>query len=267
MGDKGSHLPRYGNDVREDHGDVKSSKIQSPYRSRRGVRTLAPIAICFFLIVYVMPKCLRMSPGSHVDNLDRPIGHVSTNSTLVPLEAHVMSKCPDARDCLVDLVVPAMEQIVDKVDFTLSYIGDVASDDTVQCKHGGTECLGNMLGLCAAQLFPSDVKRSLGFSTCMIMSYEQIPSRALVQRCSLEHGISFDDLNACISEEGKGLDLLEASVIRSQKAGVRKSCTVRVANDIWCIRDGAEWKDCPEGHDVKDLVHAVEKHYHNLTST
>ena len=265
MGDKGSHLPRYGNDVRGSRSDVKGNKAQPSYRTRRGVQTLSLIAICFFLITYIMPTWLGMSPSSHIDNPDRLTTNVETNSTLVPLEAHVMSKCPDARDCLVDLVVPAMEQIVDKVDFTLSYIGDVASDDTVQCKHGGTECLGNMLGLCAAQLFPNDVKRSLGFSTCMIMSYEQIPSRALVQRCSLEHGISFDDLNACISEEGKGLDLLEASVIRSQKAGVRKSCTVRLANSIWCIRDGAEWKDCPEGHDVKDLVHAVEKQYHNLT--
>ena len=44
-------------------------------------------------------------------------------SALVPLEAHVMSKCPDARDCLRDLVVPAMEKIVDKVNFRLSFIG------------------------------------------------------------------------------------------------------------------------------------------------
>ena len=45
------------------------------------------------------------------------------NITRVPLEAHIMSKCPDARDCLRDLVVPAMEKIVDKVDFRLSFIG------------------------------------------------------------------------------------------------------------------------------------------------
>lgn len=47
---------------------------------------------------------------------------VSSHSR-VPLEAHIMSKCPDARDCLRDLVVPAMEQVVDKVNFTLSFIG------------------------------------------------------------------------------------------------------------------------------------------------
>jgi hypothetical protein len=42
---------------------------------------------------------------------------------LVPLEAHIMSKCRDAKDCLHDLVLPVMEQVVDKVNFTLSFIG------------------------------------------------------------------------------------------------------------------------------------------------
>ena len=40
----------------------------------------------------------------------------------IPLEAHIMSKCPDAKYCLQKLVLPAMEQISDKVDFKLSFI-------------------------------------------------------------------------------------------------------------------------------------------------
>lgn len=40
----------------------------------------------------------------------------------VPLEAHIMSKCPDAKDCLHDMILPAMQNISDKVDFRLSYI-------------------------------------------------------------------------------------------------------------------------------------------------
>ena len=41
----------------------------------------------------------------------------------VPLEAHIMSKCPDAKDCLHDMILPAMQNISHKVDFKLSYIG------------------------------------------------------------------------------------------------------------------------------------------------
>lgn len=49
--------------------------------------------------------------------------HGMTAGHKVELEAHIMSKCPDARDCLQQLVVPVMAQVSDKVDFKLSYIG------------------------------------------------------------------------------------------------------------------------------------------------
>lgn len=42
---------------------------------------------------------------------------------LVPLEAHIMSKCPDARDGMEMLVLPSMQKVYDKVNFTLSFIG------------------------------------------------------------------------------------------------------------------------------------------------
>lgn len=172
-----------------------------------------------------------------------------------------MSKCPDARDCLRELIVPTMAKVADKVDFQMSYIGSVDEDGNIECKHGPTECLGNMMGLCAQHLYPSDVKRWLGFSTCLISSYQRIPDKDLAQSCAMEHGIDFEMLNACMSEEGTGLDLLESSVKRSEKANVTISCTVRLAGEIWCIRDGGEWKDCKGGHTVGDLVEAIEKKY------
>ncbi|KAK0665699.1 hypothetical protein QBC41DRAFT_10877 [Cercophora samala] len=59
---------------------------------------------------------------------------------LVPLEAHIMSKCPDAKDCLRDLVLPVMQKTLDKVNFTLSFIGrPTEHDDGVACKHGAEE--------------------------------------------------------------------------------------------------------------------------------
>ena len=41
----------------------------------------------------------------------------------VPLEIGIMSKCPDARDCLHDMILPAMQNVSHKVDFKMSYIG------------------------------------------------------------------------------------------------------------------------------------------------
>lgn len=64
----------------------------------------------------------HQSYESH-DEAQKILTTESNTSRLVPLEAHIMSKCPDARDCLRDLVVPAMEKVVDMVDFNLSFIG------------------------------------------------------------------------------------------------------------------------------------------------
>ena len=45
------------------------------------------------------------------------------SSRKIPLEAHIMSKCPDARDCLEKLIVPTMEKVSSRVAFNLSFIG------------------------------------------------------------------------------------------------------------------------------------------------
>jgi len=94
--------------------------------------------------------------------------------SLVSLEAHIMSKCPDAKvrfvwqstwspacpspcrsrasspgnggianrlqDCLHDMVLPVMQRVHDKVNFTLSFIGTPTDNDGVACKHGPEEC-------------------------------------------------------------------------------------------------------------------------------
>lgn len=73
----------------------------------------------------VSPSGNEGSAGFHHDG-DAPSAADTTSqgfsSKRVPLEAHIMSKCPDAQDCLQQLIVPAMERISDKVDFTLSFI-------------------------------------------------------------------------------------------------------------------------------------------------
>jgi hypothetical protein len=43
--------------------------------------------------------------------------------TKVPVDVHIMSKCPDARACMKKLVLPTMANVSDKVDFRLSFIG------------------------------------------------------------------------------------------------------------------------------------------------
>jgi hypothetical protein len=179
------------------------------------------------------------------------------------LEAHIMSKCPDAADCLRDLIVPTLIEVEDKVDFKLSYIGNATEeDDGVSCMHGPSECLGNMLELCAAYHYPNP-KIYLGFTLCLFKNYRRIPQQDYVEDCALEHGISFSTLNKCVTatadDDGVGLDLLRDSVQRSAAFGVTTSCTVRLNDKIYCVRDGGEWKDCPQGHKPEDLILAIKK--------
>lgn len=81
----------------------------------------------------------------------------------------------------------------------------------------------------------------------------------------MEHGVDFQKLNSCISEEGEGIDLLRASILRSQENNVTKSCTVRLAGKTRCIRDGGKWYDCPGGSSVEDLIHDIN-HLYNKES-
>lgn len=162
-----------------------------------------------------------------------------------------------------------MANVSQQVDFKLSYIGRSTNhDDGVSCKHGPSECLGNILELCAASLYPS-TKTYLGFTMCMSESYEDVPSRSLVEDCAMEHGIDFDELNECATKEDGtyAMDMLRKSVEHSAAKNVTISCTVRLDEKVWCIRDDGEWKECERGHKVKDLVRDVDKLYSAVESS
>lgn len=179
---------------------------------------------------------------------------------LVPLEAHIISKCPDTQDALKELILPVMQRVYDKVDFKLNYIGTPTADDGVDCKHGPSECMGNIIELCARELYP-DPKINLGFIMCLTRDYSHIPERALVEDCALEHAIDIKAINECATKDdgAHGMELLRNSVQRTAEANVTISCTIRLNNEVYCIRDGGEWKNCPHGSGVNDLVIAIEK--------
>lgn len=90
------------------------------------------------------------------------------------------------------------------------------SDDGVKCKHGPSECLGNIIELCARELYP-DPKISLGFVMCLTRDYKNIPERTLVEDCALEHAMDIRKLNECATRDdgAHGLELLRNSAQHS----------------------------------------------------
>ncbi|KAH7395057.1 hypothetical protein DE146DRAFT_658978 [Phaeosphaeria sp. MPI-PUGE-AT-0046c] len=229
----------------EDVVNVDEAKM----RQKRRSRFQAAAAVILFAIFWLARTWSCEHEHNEVD-------------TKVPLEVHIMSKCPDARDCLKKLVVPAMSDVSDKVDFKLSFIGKLTDDDGVQCMHGQTECLGNILMLCAAAEYP-DPKLHLGFSNCLINDYQEIPNKSLIEDCALEHGLDFDTLNDCMSKDtgAYGMGLLRDSVQHSSDVGVTTSCTVRLDKKVRCVYDDGEWKDCDGGSKPADLVHDIKQLY------
>lgn len=105
---------------------------RSRLRSRLVVYIIAFIS-AFLIITYGMPILSGYYSQASPETIITQSTDAKSNQTaLVPLEAHIMSKCPDAKTCLEKLVVPAMEQVVDMVNFRLSYIGSVDDNDTLR---------------------------------------------------------------------------------------------------------------------------------------
>lgn len=128
--------------------------------------------------------------------------------------------------------------------------------------HGQTECLGNIVLLCAAREYP-DPKLHLGFTNCLINDYQEIPKRQLIEDCALEHGLDFGVLNDCMSKDSGayGMGLLRDSVKHSHDVGAGISCTIRLDDKVRCVHDGGEWQDCEDGSKPEDLIRDIERLY------
>lgn len=229
-----------------------------PIRRSRPAVTALLIFVSFYVFYFWMPYMMPDPTDFLIPDVTDEL--IVASPKLVPLEAHIISKCPDTRDALRELILPVMQRVVDKVDFTLSYIGHPTANDGVDCMHGPSECMGNIIELCARELYP-DPKINLGFIMCLTKDYQHIPDRSLIEDCALEHAIDFQTLNECATKEdgAYGLSLLRDSVRRTAKANVTTSCTIRLNHEIYCVRDDGEWKDCPNGSGVNDLIIAIEK--------
>lgn len=132
-------LAKYDKFGRPAHATMKL--YSRPSRRFRPLLIMTLVVLCFYYVrpaatFDFLPQVARLAP-THAPATQKTMAN--TNA-LVPLEAHIMSKCPDARDCLRQLVLPTMQRVIDKVNFTLSYLGTPTENDGVDCKHGPEEC-------------------------------------------------------------------------------------------------------------------------------
>jgi hypothetical protein len=113
--DKG--LP-YSPENRRSHETTFTSR---DYMYKRLVPTIVTLFALFTLFRSAFVSDHHYTPNGQQELL--PEINEEVDKPKVELEAHGMSRCPDFKDCLRELILPTMEQVSDRVNFTLSFIG------------------------------------------------------------------------------------------------------------------------------------------------
>ncbi|KAI8474858.1 MAG: hypothetical protein J3K34DRAFT_111189 [Monoraphidium minutum] len=177
----------------------------------------------------------------------------------VLLELFVMSHCPDARFCEVE-IDKLLEKLHPIAHLRSHYI-QKSRGGGVTCPHGDAECLGNRMQLCVQEHTPPAHNRGWfsKFLVCMARPGADVASEAAVKACLDEVGASGAPraaMDACI-DGAQGAALMKRSADTTAARGVARSCTVAVEGQKRCVRDGGRWYDCPGGSSEAELAATI----------
>ncbi|KAI0080899.1 hypothetical protein K474DRAFT_1657417 [Panus rudis PR-1116 ss-1] len=191
----------------------------------------------------------------------------------VPVVLGVMSQCPDAILC-ESVFDEVLKHTSDKIDLSLTFIGKLNASEPiygVTCKHGPSECAGNVQELCALKYEPTFTWWNFVQCNNAHGRYE-VGTPAVTLECAKEAGIDWENSRTgqCAGVDGQargkeGIQLLQESVQVTASLGVEESCTIIISGKPVCVHDET-WKDCDGGHDVDDFVRQIEEEYERLNN-
>ncbi|NLN62393.1 MAG: hypothetical protein GX146_05885 [Myxococcales bacterium] len=151
----------------------------------------------------------------------RPDAAAKEVTPVVTIDMHIMSKCPYGVQAM-DGAIPAVAEFGGQVALNLHYIGTKGADGKLNAMHGEDEVKGNIIQLCALNLFPD---KAFPFITCINKEWRAIPNGW--EKCADEVKIDQAALKAC-SDGDKGQQLLSDSYDVSSQAGAQGSPTIKV---------------------------------------
>eukprot|EP00882_Tetradesmus_deserticola_P005064 GHRQ01005335.1.p1 GENE.GHRQ01005335.1~~GHRQ01005335.1.p1 ORF type:complete len:234 (+),score=77.69 GHRQ01005335.1:439-1140(+) len=175
----------------------------------------------------------------------------------VDVDLFVMSKCPDALYAETALD-PALQELKDILSFNMHFIGVKQEDGTYACKHGPTECAGNVQQLCV-QLHSPPSQRYDWLYKFVLCSNRQgldgIGTFATATSCLKEASVPFAPGTKMVGfMYGPGHDeLLQQDMHNTAALGVQTSATIQMDGNTICVRDAGEWKECPAGSEPENF--------------
>jgi hypothetical protein len=183
------------------------------------------------------------------------------SDNLVNVEFFVMSKCPDAIKCET-LFLPSLLKLSSIINFTLSFIASESKLNEFKCMHGSNECIGNKQQLCIQNMYSQTI--FLKYLLCQSKQILMIPDNG--EECAKESSkntINWSDVQSCVTSI-KSNKLFHKSLERTRFASAKKSCTIHLNGQFWCMHDGY-WSNCSEGHDRKSFIKAICSRYNGKT--
>ncbi|KAJ1847804.1 hypothetical protein LPJ70_001349 [Coemansia sp. RSA 2708] len=193
-----------------------------------------------------------LSPANRTDT-----AAALSKSDKVQVELFVMSQCPDAVK-VEGVFGNVVREVYSIMDVQLNFIGRPNPNATygVDCKHGDSECRGNIDELCALAHGGGDLPAFWRFLSCLNARFRDIGRDSdLSLKCASSAGLDTSAFFNCATTL-EGRQLLKQSAENAQFAAVNTSATVFIDGQSRCVED-AGWRDCPGGHAATDFIRDI----------
>lgn len=155
-------------------------------------------------------------PTNTVDDSDKP----------VKLDMYVMSQCPYGVQA-EDGAIPAVQRLIDSVDYNIYFIVNENGDGTFSSLHGQPEVDENLRQICINEKYPDQF---LDYLTCLNKNYRNAENAWTA--CATAYNIDTDEISACqTGDEGKAL--LSESAKKAKSVGASGSPTIYLNDKLY----------------------------------
>jgi len=112
------------------------------------------------------------------------------------------------------------------LDLTEAFVGKDDGNGNFECRHGPSECQGDIIELCAYNVtYPASQYGWWTMTVCMQSDYDNIPDNA--KSCAIQAGLDWTKINNCVNS-GFGNKLFSESIAYANSFGIRETPTIYI---------------------------------------